>query len=104
MNLGQAVAICMYELARSRKTAAVRNGSAPAAAGDLERLTRVLFEVLGASGYVKPRVAAATEAKLRRMVRRMNLSESDAEVWLGMLRQMQWKLGSGEPRHDPKEA
>ena len=42
---------------------------------------------------MKPRVAAATEEKLRRMVRRMNLSEKDAELWLGMLRQIGWRIG-----------
>jgi hypothetical protein len=27
------------------------------------------------------------------MVRRIELSAADAELWLGMLRQIQWKLG-----------
>ena len=103
MNLGQAVAICLYELARSGKIATATNGKAIATAADLERLTQVLLEVLGTSGYVKPRVAAATEAKLRRMMRRMNLSDADAELWLGMLRQIQWKLGAPESGAGPKE-
>lgn len=94
MNLGQAVAICIYELVRGEniaesKSGCDRNG---AASDGLERLTQLLFDVLDESGYVKPRVAAATQEKLRRIIRRMNLSESDAETWLGMLRQIQWKL------------
>jgi len=32
--------------------------------------------------------------KLRRLIRRMDLTGHDAEVWLGMLRQILWKLGS----------
>jgi len=103
MNLGQAVAICLYELVRSGKIVAVKSGKSQAAAADLERLTQLLLEVLGTSGYVKPRVAAATEEKLRRMVRRLNLSDADAELWLGMLRQIQWKLGTAETRPGPKE-
>jgi tRNA/rRNA methyltransferase len=103
MNLGQAVAICLYELARSGKITTAKNGKAVATAADLERLTQVLFEALGVSGYVKPRVAAATEAKLRRMVRRMNLSDADAELWLGILRQIQWKLGTAESGAAPKK-
>jgi tRNA/rRNA methyltransferase len=63
--------------------------------GELERLTQVLLEVLHASGYVKPRAVAAEE-RLRRLVRRMGLKANDAEVWLGMLRQIAWKLGAGE--------
>ena len=100
MNLGQAVAVCMYELARREKIAPSRkppkDEEARARAGDVERLTQLLLEVLRASGYVKPRAAAAREEKLRRMVRRLNLSAPDAEVWLGMVRQMAWKLGAKE--------
>jgi tRNA/rRNA methyltransferase len=61
----------------------------------LERLTQALLEVLRASGYVKPRTIAAEE-RSRRLLRRMELSANDAEVWLGMLRQIAWKLGVRE--------
>ena len=44
----------------------------------------------------KPRGVAVTEEKLRLMVRRMDLSSTDAELWLGMLRQVAWKLGATE--------
>jgi TrmH family RNA methyltransferase len=108
MNLGQAVAVCLYELVRKaggitpdrtkrRKANAPELESSPGAkAGDIERLTQLLYDVLRASGYVKPRVARATEEKLRRMLRRLNLSTDDAELWLGMLRQIQWKLDANE--------
>ena len=98
MNLGQAVAVCLYELARGQKTAPAKVASEKiekpsATSGDVERLTQLLFEVLGATGYVKPRTAVAAQANLRRLVRRMELNAYDAELWLGMLRQMAWKLG-----------
>jgi tRNA/rRNA methyltransferase len=100
MNLGQAVAVCLYELIRGRemggaaaKIAPVKKNKLLAASGEFERLTQVLLEVLRASGYVKPRVVAAEE-KLRRLVRRMELNVNDAEVLLGMLRQVAWKLGT----------
>jgi hypothetical protein len=32
--------------------------------------------------------------KIRRLIRRMDLNAHDAEVWLGMLRQILWKLVS----------
>jgi tRNA C32,U32 (ribose-2'-O)-methylase TrmJ len=38
----------------------------------------------------------AAEEKLRRLVRRMELNSNDAEVWLGMLRQIAWKLAANE--------
>src|SRR5580692_12627760 len=51
MNLGQAVAVCLYELVREQKTRAVDGDSAGATAGDVERLTGLLGEVLEAIGY-----------------------------------------------------
>ena len=92
MNLGQAVAVCLYELLRSGKIARSEEKPQRAATGELERVTAVLLEMLQASGYTKPNAAAATEEKLRRLVRRLSLSAPDAEVLLGMLRQMVWKI------------
>ena len=40
------------------------------------------------------RVEASTEMKIRRLVRRMDLSAHDAEIWLGILRQILWKINS----------
>lgn len=101
MNLGQAVAVCLYELVRGQKTAPAttapgKKEKTSATSGDVERLTQALFKVLGASGYVRPRAAAATEENLRRMVRRMELNANDTDLWLGMLRQIAWKLGANE--------
>jgi TrmH family RNA methyltransferase len=100
MNLGQAVAVCLYELVRTGKTAPAKKSpkdeGTRARAGDVERLTQLLFKVLQGSGYVKPRVARATEEKLRRMVRRLNLNAADTEVWMGMARQIAWKLRANE--------
>ena len=97
MNLGQAVAVCLYELARDRGAAGeLRREEPRAAAGDLERMTEMLLEGLRASGYVHPGAEASTEQKVRRLLRRMNLEAGDAEIWLGMLKQMLWKLRVGE--------
>jgi len=95
MNLGQAVAVCLYELVR--ETGGVRPAGKlqPATAGELERITAMLFDALRASGYISPRNTVSAHEKLRRLVRRLGLQEGDAEVWLGMLRQIVWKLESG---------
>ena len=100
MNLGQAVAVCLYELVRGRKTAPAKTAfmnkeKTSATSGNVERLTLVLLEVLRTSGFVKPRTVAAEE-KLRRLVRRLALNANDAEVLLGMMRQIAWKLGAKE--------
>lgn len=101
MNLGQAVAVCLYELARGSKSPLKTKQSALAAAGDLERATSLLLETLHASGYVKKsqghsksQSAAPAEEKIRRFIRRMNLAAEDAEILQGMLRQILWKLRS----------
>ena len=96
MNLGQAVAVCLYELVREAKAVQSASKPQPATAGEVERITALLFDALRASGYVKPSAAASTQEKVRRLVRRLNMQSADAEVWLGMLRQIVWKLGRSE--------
>lgn len=88
MNLGQAVAVCLYELTRKTATAKPEKRAA-AKAEDLDRLTGLLTEVLERAGYQQ---SDSTSAKIRRLVRRLDLPGHDAEVWLGMIRQIQWKL------------
>jgi tRNA/rRNA methyltransferase len=96
MNLGQAVAICLYELARDARAAArAPKPVTKAQAAELDRITESLVEILHQSGYVNPRTAGSTTLKIRRMVRRLDLGAQDARVWLGMLRQIRWRLGHG---------
>jgi len=94
MNLGQAVAVCVYELIRDAKTALPETRVRSAPAGEVERITALLMDALRASGYVKPRVAVSTEEKVRRLVRRLRIGPGDAELLLGMLRQVVWKVRS----------
>jgi tRNA/rRNA methyltransferase len=62
MNLGQAVAVCLYEIVRDAKAAAKEPARiAPATAADYERFTDLLLGVLRESGYVNQRTAASTE-------------------------------------------
>jgi tRNA/rRNA methyltransferase len=104
MNLGQAVAVCLYELARDPQALSKPEKYLPATAADLERLTQLLLDALRSSGYVKAapssshgrRSAAPTEEKIRRLVRRLHLSAADADLTLGILRQIFWKLGSAK--------
>lgn len=93
MNLGQAVALCLYELARDPKAANVRPAKAtPATAGEAEQITGMLIEALGDSGYLNPLTVASSEEKVRRMIRRFRISARDAPVVMGMLRQILWKV------------
>jgi TrmH family RNA methyltransferase len=90
MNLGQAVAVCLYELVRNPQPP-TPDKRKPATAEELDRLTALLTEVLEKSGYVH---SEGSGAKIRRLVRRLGFAGHDAEIWLGMLRQIHWKLTS----------
>jgi len=92
LNLAQAVAVSLYELGRERAARSPDESVPHASAGNLERITSTLFEALRDSGYVKGESEAATEQKARRLVKRMQLSDEDAQLWLGMLRKMLWKM------------
>jgi TrmH family RNA methyltransferase len=93
MNLGQAVALCLYELARDPKAAAALPEKIRRAdAAESEQITLKLLEVLRQSGYINPLTAASTEAKVRRLVRRLDVAGRDVPVLLGMLRQILWKV------------
>lgn len=93
MNLGQAVALCLYELGRDGKAALARPAPIhPATAAENEQITTQLMEVLRESGYINQVTAGSTEEKVRRLVRRLAIAGRDAPVLLGMLRQVLWKL------------
>lgn len=99
MNLGQAVAVCLYELIREREEENFQPAPVqPAGAEAVERFTNLLIEALRESGYVNERIAASTEQKVRRMVRRLDIPARDVETWQGMVRQILWKLRSGQEK------
>jgi tRNA/rRNA methyltransferase len=112
MNLGQAVAVCLWELERRERISAEdrrgrrddktgRRSHIPKArvgrptAEAVEMISEVMLELLHESGYIPPRGKASAEEKLRRMLRRFDLEARDAEVFLGMMRKILWRVGSG---------
>jgi TrmH family RNA methyltransferase len=95
MNLGQAVAVCLWELSRET-TSPVAEVETRAASGDLERLGALMVELLEISGYTHPKTAESTAAEVRRMLRRLHVTESDTHLLMGMMRKLLWKLRSRE--------
>jgi TrmH family RNA methyltransferase len=91
MNLGQAVAVCLYEIIRDAKAAQTKEKSPLACADELERITLKLLEAMRGSGYLARRPITDVEERMRRLVRRLKLPARDAIVWLGILRQIVWK-------------
>jgi len=96
MNLGQAAAVCLYELVRQGGESLVTVDDPAATAGERELLIALLTEVLRKSGYINRHPANCTNEQLRRLVVRMGVSTGDAPVWMGILRQMLWKLGAAD--------
>ena len=94
MNLGQAVALCLYELQRSSEAANAPAFSPPAplTGESQERLLRLLSECLEIAGYTQPSTQASSELKMRRLLLRLGIPAADAETWLGIFRQILWKL------------
>jgi tRNA/rRNA methyltransferase len=111
MNLGQAAAVVMYELGgrgseggkgskgKGKLIASVglnTNASAKekefAKMETVERIGKALLAALRRSGYIAARGEATAEEKLRRMLRRFSMEAADAEVLLGMVRKILWKL------------
>ena len=113
MNLGQAAAVVMYELGRgepvhssklkvqskTNRKQKIENGNLKMEArtefAEMETVERIgegLLEALRQSGYIAARGEATAEEKLRRMLRRFSMQAADAEVLLGMVRKILWKL------------
>jgi tRNA/rRNA methyltransferase len=96
MNLGQAVAVVLYEVIRDGEAASgAERERALATAGDRERLVALLVEVLERSEAARRGERALGEEKMRRLVRHMGLTGPDAHEWMGMVRQVLWKLRGG---------
>ena len=96
MNLGQAAAVCLWELARARVGLVKGEGEAAAVSGKLERLGALLMELLDAGGYVHPETSASTANEVRRMLRRLHVTEADTHLLMGMVRKLLWKLRQGK--------
>jgi len=97
MNLGQAVAVCAYELARTGvvsveppHTEPVR--TEPANYKTLGHLFERAAHILDESAYFKPKSRAAMLIKLRRLLVDLELTSSDARILGGVLTQVEWKL------------
>ena len=100
MNLGQAVAVCLYELA-SRAFAvqagpavvdAAESGELGARSAELERLAGVVEETMLAAGYSPHAMEAANRHDLRVLLRRLRLSAADTRRTLGLFRRILWRL------------
>jgi tRNA/rRNA methyltransferase len=101
MNLGQAVAVCAYELTRAglvpaQSSDVTMHRSEPASQQSLEHIFERATHVLDLSGYFQPKSRGAMLLKLRRTLLDLNLTCNDVRVLGGVLSQVGWKLEGGK--------
>ena len=95
MNLGQAVAVCLYELATRVAETEIGKPShlEPAAAsGKLELLAGLIEESMVAAGYSPRAMQPANRHDLRLLLRRLSLSARDTRRMMGLFRRILWRL------------
>src|SRR5215471_18513757 len=66
MNLGQAAAVCLYELVRQTGVHAGTGVREPARSGEIDRFVGLFRETLQATGYTRRHPANCSDAQLRR--------------------------------------
>lgn len=100
MNLGQAVAVCLYELG-ARGVAPIRQGDValpsgsedpPASMRDLDLLAQVVADTMEASYYSPVAMRKANRHDLDLLLRRLSLTSADVRRVLGLFRRVLWRL------------
>lgn len=110
MNLGQAVAVCCYELTqclgggrgkaqkgpvrRAAPGAGGADGTGGATVGEVNRLVEAVERVLGEKAGEKAGRGGARSARLRELFLRCELQSRDVTLLLGVLRDLGWRMGS----------
>lgn len=91
MNLGQSVAVCLYELVRAgfedaRELPAIREANVTAETR--ERLTQLLIRAMECTGYSRRFPANAREHVVRQLAMQLGERPDEATTWMGFLRQI----------------
>jgi TrmH family RNA methyltransferase len=106
MNLGQAAAVCLYEIATHGNEAARTPTAAPgqpppdapsATSGNLDILADLIEEVMTAAGYSPEAMQAANRHDLHLMLRRLNFTAADTRRALGLFRRILWRINNFGP-------
>ena len=107
MNLGQAVAVCLYEIAsraessksvhRQVSESAVERADSddPATSRDLDLLAAVIEQVMAEANYSPATMQKANRHDLELLLRRLALTRQDTRRILGVFRRILWQLKRG---------
>ena len=94
MNLGQAVAVCLYEVSRSgtaRPEMAAKGVRVPDS-GQLDRLAELVEETMAAVNYSTRGMRSANGEAMRILLRRLMPEEADMRRMMGLFRRILWQL------------
>ena len=92
MNLGQAVALCCYEIARVSRPIPKLKTPTVIGATERDQILSMMMPILEESGFTIPGQYSSQLIKIRRWIGRLRLAPSDARLLMGILRQINWKL------------
>ena len=100
MNLGQAVAVCLYEIASRISLPSAPDSDPeptsdippPASARDLELLAGVIKETMLAANYSPAAMRNANRHDTDLLLRRLVLTGRDARRIIGLFRRILWRL------------
>lgn len=102
MNLGQAVAVCLYELAahasvsetgtQTETEARTDAPSRTATSGDLDLLAEVIEQIMEAAHYSPESMRDANRHDVRLLLRRLAPNQKDIRRILGLFRRVLWRL------------
>ena len=100
MNLGQAVAVCLYDLTRvgaerpDERSNRAESASVPASAtsGALDRMAELIEQAMQASGYSPRTMEPTNRHDLRLLLRRLRWSDADVRRALGLFRRILWRI------------
>jgi TrmH family RNA methyltransferase len=104
MNLGQAVAVCLYELAvhisqprQAKKKSPLNSASIVAhtsgvSSARLDLLADLVAQVMETSNYSPASMNDANHHDLRLLLRRLSLPDKDIRRILGLMRRVLWRL------------
>ncbi len=97
MNLGQAVAVCLYEISRDVPAESpllnLKVADDSPTSDQLERLAGLIEETMDLVNYSTRGVRAANGEALRVLLRRLMPNEADLRRMMGLFRRILWQLG-----------
>jgi tRNA C32,U32 (ribose-2'-O)-methylase TrmJ len=97
MNLGQAVAVCLYEISRNASPPEQSKNPAKASqnpdSAQLDRLAALVEETMEAVNYSTRGMRSANGEALRVLLRRLMPNEPDLRRMMGLFRRILWQLG-----------